>query len=220
MKFCNNLSEKEGLKSFYEFDGQTVRVPDWKGPGYRLPTEAEWEYACRAKSTTPYSFGAAPTGLNEHGWYEGNSGGQTHPVGQKSSNTFGLFDMHGNIWEWCWDEYDERYYQESPVDDPRGPTGAAACAVIRGGSGVVVSEYWISAMRVRRHRRAGIRCRSEGTGQLPGFPRGPSPVRSLSRDRKRRAAPAAITWRRGGVPGASPARWRIAPADRGPAHDG
>ena len=89
-------------------------------------------------------------------------------MGQKSSNTFGLFDMHGNIWEWCWDEYDERYYQESPVEDPRGPIGAAAARVIRGGSGVVVSEYWISAMRYARSA-CRIRCRSEGRASYLGF---------------------------------------------------
>ena len=100
---------------------------------YRLPTEAEWEYACRANIKTRYSFGNNEGGLGEHGWYEGDSGGQTHPVGQKPSNTFGLFDMHGNVSEWCWDGYGERYYQESPLDDPLAPAGAAD-RVIRGGS--------------------------------------------------------------------------------------
>ncbi len=133
VEFCNRLSEKEGLKPFYEIEAETARVPDWAGPGYRLPTEAEWEYACRANSRTQYSFGNTPAGLGEHGWYAGNSDGQTHPVGQKRPNAFGLFDMHGNVWEWCWDGYGERYYQESPVDDPTGP-GHTAYRVFRGGS--------------------------------------------------------------------------------------
>ena len=110
----HKLSEKEGLNSFYELEVGTARVPDWAGSGYRLPTEAEWEYACRANSKTRYSFGNNEGGLGEHGWYEGNSGGQTHPVGQKPPNTFGLLDMHGTVSEWCWDGYGARYFRSRP----------------------------------------------------------------------------------------------------------
>ena len=76
VKFCNKLSEKEGMKPFYEIDGEEVRVPDWNGQGYRLPTEAEWEYACRANAATPtrYSFGDDAAELGEYGWFHGNSG--------------------------------------------------------------------------------------------------------------------------------------------------
>jgi len=146
--FCNKLSEKEGLKPFYELEPGTARVPDWAGPGYRLPTEAEWEYACRANSKTRYSFGNSEGRLGERGWYGGNSGGQTHPVGQKRSNALGLFDMHGNICEWCWDGYGEHYYQVSPVEDPRGPA-AAALRVFRGGSWLDDPRYCRSALRSR-----------------------------------------------------------------------
>jgi formylglycine-generating enzyme required for sulfatase activity len=129
--FCNKLSEKEGREPFYVIEGETVRVLDWTGPGYRLPTEAEWEYACRANTTTRYSFGDNEASLGEHGWYGGNSGSRTHPVGRKHPNAFGLFDMHGNVWEWCWDGYDEGYYNQSPLDDPQGPSGASG-RVLRG----------------------------------------------------------------------------------------
>jgi formylglycine-generating enzyme required for sulfatase activity len=132
VKFCNTLSEREGLRPFYEMDGATVSVPDWSGAGFRLPTEAEWEYACRAGSTTRYSFGDDEARLGEFAWFDGNSGGKTHPVGQKGPNGFGFYDMHGNVYEWCWDGFDA-YYQQSPTDDPRGPRSAAS-RVIRGGS--------------------------------------------------------------------------------------
>jgi formylglycine-generating enzyme required for sulfatase activity len=104
------------------------------GMRYRLPTEAEWEYACRAGSATRFAFGNADASLGDYAWFSGNSNVRTHSVGQKGANAWGLFDMHGNVWEWCWDAYDEEYYVRSPADDPRGAdsTGSAV-RVIRGG---------------------------------------------------------------------------------------
>jgi formylglycine-generating enzyme required for sulfatase activity/serine/threonine protein kinase len=144
--FCNTLSQKEGLPPFYEIKGQTVEVPDWNGPGYRLPTEAEWEFACRAGTTTRFSFGGDEGALGEYAWYSANSNGRTHPVGEKKPNTFGLFDMHGNVWEWCWDGYAADYYQKSPADDPRGPDQSVD-RVFRGGSWDLDSRYSRSANR-------------------------------------------------------------------------
>ncbi len=135
VKFCNRLGEMEGQAAFYELKGEYVRVPDGNRPGYRLPTEAEWEYSCRANVpvVTRYSFGDDAASLGAFAWYGDNSGGKTHPAGEKRPNGFGLFDMHGNVSEWCWDGYDDRYYHESRKDDPWGLDGASRRA-FRGGA--------------------------------------------------------------------------------------
>jgi len=132
IRFCNGLSEKEGIPTYYHVAGDNVEARDARGPGYRLPAEAEWEYACRAGATTKYFFGDDPAKLGDYAWYTRNSGGTTHPVGKKRPNAFGLYDMQGNVWEWCWDRYDDTYYKRSAVDDPLGTSGASR-RVGRGG---------------------------------------------------------------------------------------
>lgn len=108
---------------------------------YRLPTEAEWEYACRAGTTGPYAGD-----LDSMGWYGRNSGKTTHPVGQKRPNAWGLYDMHGNVWEWVHDWYGKDYYVNSPSTDPKGPSGGSS-RVIRGGSWRDVARHCRSAIR-------------------------------------------------------------------------
>ncbi len=128
-EFCRRLSQKEGKE-------------------YRLPTEAEWEYACRAGTTTRFSFGDDEARLGDYAWYDDNSGNSTHPVGQKRPNPWGLYDMHGNVWEWCADRYAEDYYAESPPDDPVGPSSGLV-RVLRGGSWNYGPNYARSADRSR-----------------------------------------------------------------------
>jgi len=106
-----------------------------KGKTYRLPTEAEWEYSCRAGSTGEYCFGNDEINLKEYAWYGEGEKGTTHPVGQLKPNVWGLYDMHGNVWEWVQDWYSEDYYkQRPPLElDPQGPQKGEA-RVLRGGS--------------------------------------------------------------------------------------
>jgi formylglycine-generating enzyme required for sulfatase activity len=128
--FCNKLSEQEKRTPFYRINGTEVTIAG--GNGYRLPTEAEWEYACRAESKTLYPFGDEAGKLGDHAWYNSNSGSETHAVGQKQANAWGLYDMLGNVWEWCADWYDAKYYGSSPSADPTGPP-EASYRVVRGG---------------------------------------------------------------------------------------
>ncbi|HVW38836.1 MAG TPA: SUMF1/EgtB/PvdO family nonheme iron enzyme, partial [Pirellulales bacterium] len=120
--FCNWLSEAEKKRRCYQQNEQGHWVIDLAGDGYRLPTEAEWEYACRAGATTQYAFGDDASSLGQYGW-SNKTGPMTFPVavGSKPPNGFGLYDMHGNAEEWCYDWFAPKYYAESPADDPAGP---------------------------------------------------------------------------------------------------
>jgi formylglycine-generating enzyme required for sulfatase activity len=133
-RYCNERSLLEGLKPCY--NEKTVDWDcDYAANGYRLPTEAEWEYACRAGTEGPYDFGQADK-LRQYGWFAENSGQKTHPVGQKKPNGFGIHDLYGNVSEWCEDVYSPDYYRQSPATDPHGPPnpGKDVKRVIRGGS--------------------------------------------------------------------------------------
>lgn len=163
IEFCNQLSKRDKLPSYYEIteikkDQTSIVSADVKikgGIGYRLPTEAEWEYACRAGSSTPYHFGEAK-GTGRKGnchyrrtAYSGTTNyalGRTTTVGSYKPNAWGLYDMHGNVAEWCWDVYGESYYDKSPRAHPSGPkTGNHR--VLRGGSFLVNETRCRSAAR-------------------------------------------------------------------------
>jgi formylglycine-generating enzyme required for sulfatase activity len=142
-----NVSWEEAV----EFCRKLSDMPEERTAGrvYRLPTEAEWEYACRAGTTTQYSFGDDETRLGDYGWFDGNSGSKTHAVGQKMPNAWGLYDMHGNVWEWCSDWYGA--YSDGAVTNPQG-LSSGSDRVRRGGS-------WLNSASI---------CRS-------AYRRGPSP---------------------------------------------
>ncbi len=149
--FCEKLSAKEGEQ-------------------YRLPTEAEWEYACRAGTTTKWCFGDDEVSLKEYGWYIGNADLRPHPVSQKKANAWGLYDMYGNVWEWCADWHDTDYYSKAPPSDPPG-AAEGSVHVLRGGSWDCAASFCTSANRVTVRPFARL---------LPGLPRGRSSVSQLS----------------------------------------
>jgi formylglycine-generating enzyme required for sulfatase activity len=143
--FCNALSKAEGLDLAYRIDGENVAMSG--GKGFRLPTEAEWEYACRAGRSSDFGFDGGERELPGYAWFDQNSGQRTHPVGEAKANGFGLHDMHGNVWEWCGDGYEADYYDRSAQVAPLGPSQTAA-QVIRGGGWNGIAESCRSAYRV------------------------------------------------------------------------
>lgn len=129
VEFCKKLSEKTGKK-------------------VRLPTEAQWEYACRAGSKTRFAFGDNDSDLGDYAWYTSNSENKTHQVAQKKPNAFGLYDMHGNVWEWCADWYADSY-PSGKNTDPKGPDSGRD-RVLRGGS------WGVDPLRCRSAFRLGL----------------------------------------------------------------
>jgi formylglycine-generating enzyme required for sulfatase activity len=143
VRFCNKCSELDGLTPCYDLNTWEC---NFDADGYRLPTEAEWEYACRAGSEGKYYFGDAEKDLPRYAWLKPGSQGKPHPVGQKEPNRWGLYDMHGNVWQWCHDWYSETYYAQSPAEDPHGPA-AGKMRVLRGGAWDSTPEKCRSAYR-------------------------------------------------------------------------
>jgi formylglycine-generating enzyme required for sulfatase activity/serine/threonine protein kinase len=159
-EFCDKLSETEELKPFYFRSGETVTVLD--GTGYRLPTEAEWEFACRAGTTTKYWPGDRDEDLTAAGWFGSNSGGRTHAVGELKANPLGLYDIQGNVWEWAQDWWEPTHYgqfQETPALDPSGPSSAGSQRVFRGGDWFGYASYCRASSRLAHdptYRHAGL----------------------------------------------------------------
>jgi formylglycine-generating enzyme required for sulfatase activity len=159
--------EQVSWEDAVEFCKRLSELPEEKKAGreYRLPTEAEWEYACRAGSKTDFSFRASAS-LEDYAWFNENSGQQPHPVGEKKANAWGFYDMHGNVWEWCSDWYGE--YPKGAVSDPSGPKEGSG-RVIRGGGWDGEAAGCRSALRVRlvpshRNNNFGFRLALNSTG--------------------------------------------------------
>ncbi|MBC1194165.1 SUMF1/EgtB/PvdO family nonheme iron enzyme [Microcystis aeruginosa BLCCF158] len=144
--FQNNPQNPVKSVSWDDAQAFCQKLSQITGKTYRLPTEAEWEYACRAGTTTRYYFGDDANQLGDYAWYNGNSQRTTHPVGQKKPNAWGLYDMSGNVWEWCEDNWHDNY-KNAPSDGSAWLTDDNWYKLLRGGSWNYRPEYCRSASR-------------------------------------------------------------------------
>jgi formylglycine-generating enzyme required for sulfatase activity len=144
IKWCNARSEKDGLTPVYYTDGTqstiyktgqiniNIDAVKWTSNGYRLPTECEWEFAARGGNLTHnYTYSGSNT-IDDVAWYRNNSGNSTHTVGQKSANELGIYDMSGNVWDWCWDWWGSAY-PSGGTTDPKGSSTTQTYRLMRGG---------------------------------------------------------------------------------------
>lgn len=145
VEFCNKKSDREGLTRCYTGSSIVIKC-NFNANGYRLPTEAEWEYACRGGSRTALYEYSGSNNIGDVAWYDSNSGNKTHPVSKKKANELGIYDMSGNVWEWCNDWYNKKYYKNSPWNNPKGPNSGSR-RVKRGGSVRLHSSSCFVAVR-------------------------------------------------------------------------
>ncbi|MBM4105677.1 MAG: formylglycine-generating enzyme family protein [Phycisphaerae bacterium] len=157
IEFCNVLSAREGLPAAYELEvierdpdgaAKRARVQRTNAGGYRLPSEAEWEYACRAGTETAWSFGDDPDGLLDHGWFQGQGSSGPQAVGSLAPNPWGLLDMHGNVWEWVEDGF-QSGYSGAPSHSGVWNEEIGGGRVLRGGGSLASADYCRSAYRNR-----------------------------------------------------------------------